>query len=218
VSGNSMGWDRSINHYLYTPSTNDLRFYKDPHSWVLIGPQAAQYIRGHLIKSFQDDHPEVLNLHEASGKHPFMLMRSMMPYLESVATLYEPDKNDVDRVVFFIKKYFSEIYHPVAREFYSIYRNGLMHRHFPKCDLFDLGGNLLLAGWEITADRQRHLKTEQFNFPIEDDPNGREGLLIPVCPRCFYDDLLLAMGKYADELEKDNQLVNNFLKGFRSKS
>jgi len=218
VNDNSTNWDRGINHYLYTPSTNDLRFYEDPNKWSLSGPQAAQYVRGHLIKSLKDDHPEVLELYQQSGKHPFMLMRSMMPYLESVSTLYEPGKNDLDRVVFFVKKYFPVNYDANAREFYSIYRNGLMHRHFPKCDLIDIGGNLLLAGWEITADPQRHLKATHVKFPIEDNPNNRDGLLIPVCPRCFYDDLLLAMGKYADDLEKDNQLVNNFLKGFRSKS
>jgi hypothetical protein len=218
VSGSSTSWDRGINHYLYTPSTNDLRFHEDPNKWSVTGQQAAQYVRGHLIKSFQDDHSDVLNLHEASGSHPFMLMRSMMPYLESVSTLHEPGKNDVDRVVLFIKKYFSQSYYAVAREFYGIYRNGLMHRHFPKCDLIDVGGNLLLAGWEITAGRQKHPRTEQLKFVMEDTQNSRDGLLIPVCPRCFYDDLLLAMGTYADDLQKDNQLVNNFLKGFRSKS
>lgn len=106
MNDNSTNWDRGINHYLYTPSTNDLRFYEDPNKWSLSGPQAAQYVRGHLIKSLKDDHPEVLELYEQSGKHPFMLMRSMMPYLESVSTLYEPGKNDLDRVVFFVKKYF----------------------------------------------------------------------------------------------------------------
>lgn len=217
MKGNAWAWDRGINHYLYTPGSNDLRFYRDPQKWSLTQEQAAAYVRGHLVKSFEDDHPEVLTLYEASGKHPFMLIRSMMPYLEWVATLYRPSGTDESRVENFINNYFP--HKSLVKEFYEIYRNGLMHRHFPKCDLIQQNDNLLLAGWEITSDYQRHLKAEQVKFSIEDDPGtSKEGLLIPICPRRLYEDLLCAMRRYANELEKDNELLKEFLKGFKTKS
>ncbi len=77
VASTSGEWDRARNHYLYDPASNEVRVYWNADKWTVSSAQAAAYVRSHLIRAMRNDHPPV----QATGRHRFMLLRSLLPYL-----------------------------------------------------------------------------------------------------------------------------------------
>ena len=78
-------------------------------------------------------------------------------------------------------------------------------------------GKILLKGWLITPNNQEHLDIKCHIIKLQDDSDTVDLLIIPICPRSIYSDILYAMEKYADDLEYEEKLVENFIRGFRHK-
>jgi len=207
-------WDRARNHYLYDPGSNEIRVYRNVDAWTVTGPEAASYVRSHLIGAARNDHPSVLCLYEKTGRHPFMLLRSLLPYLTWAAELYRPRGTEPDQAVAFATRYMSQ-YVPVMRDVYTVYRHGLMHRHFPNCNVEVEGDAIRLIAWQITARRSAHLKVTEIAATAQDGGEPIPAKVIPLVPAILYEDLIVALEQYATDLENDPELMRNFLTAFR---
>jgi hypothetical protein len=210
----SGAWDRARNHYLYDPASNEIRVYWNADAWTVTASQAATYVRSHLIRAARNDHPPVLLLYEATGRHPFMLLRSLLPYLTWVSELYCPKGAEADQALAFASAYMPA-YAPVMRDVYTIYRHGLMHRHFPNCVVQTDGDSVRLIAWGITADRAAHLRVAEAEIIPEDSPTPVAVRFIPLVPRTLYEDVIAALEHYAAQLESDPDLLPRFLTAFR---
>lgn len=208
----------SSNHFLYDPASRDLRFFENPDRWTVTGHQAAEYLRNHVIASLEGDVPPILDLFEKKpkykGKGFFAMVRAIFPYLTWAGKLFRSSGSEADRASVFLNYYTGQRYREYGKQLYEIYRDGLMHRHFPNVMVQGRRGPVF--GWEITLNSSKHLKVKTHKIKCRDTKQLLPAVRIPVCPRQLYQDIRDALHAYAKDLEA-GKLLKEFCQGFRRK-
>lgn len=210
--------DLNKNHYLYNPNLKDLSLYENSDKWTITGQEAPDYLRKHLIFSFEADVPPILDLFDKNGSHHgsgfFAMLRIIFPYLSWAGILFSPKGSETEKVHKFLKRYCDNKYDTYGKELYDIYRHGLMHRHLP--NLIINKNEPSIYTWEINTDSSSHLNVIKTIIQCKDTGKYAYTHRIPICPRELYKDIHNALTGFAQSLE-DGEGVKNFCEGFRSK-
>lgn len=210
--------DHNKNQFLFDPVSGDLKYFQDPDKWNICGPQAAEYIRNHVIHSMENDVLPILDLFDTGAKHQgkgfFSMLRVIFPYLTWAGKLFGFKGSEPQKATEFLKKYSKDqSYQKYGERLYEVYRHGLMHNHFPNSKWKD--GKFY--SWEITLDRCKHLQEKSCQAQYIDTKKRLTIMVIPISPHQLYEDIHNALNNYAIELEEDKWL-KEFHEGFKSKN
>lgn len=203
--------------YAYDIKSNDFKFFENINAWKnqLTCNGIKRYLTYHLKKSLINDfEPAFIAYVEDykktnNGKGFFSLLRITFPYITFMGGLYK-GKDETKNSIAFMEDYMGKInplYKEISDLIYNIYRHGLIHNNMPKVSEID--GRYL--SWVITFNDDTHLDVSVENNNVK----------LPISPNKLYLDLIDSIQTYINDFDnpsKSNELIENFVKGFREMS